>query len=137
MLYRAIRSVGFALVGEETRILDKGQRSVKGLTSGREGVVTVDLVLTLKKQAPPVYRPTTSRGSTADFDETIRRVLSSFPLGTQTAPSHIYLSAIRHYLRDGLDPEQLHFDDVLGSLRRLGYEVDPNKGTLLPLQNPR
>ena len=45
-------------------ILDKGQQSVKGMNSGSEGFVTVDLILTVQKpeQGDP-KRPVASRSS--------------------------------------------------------------------------
>src|SRR5207245_884705 len=42
LVQRAIRDAGFRSVPVHVAILDKGQRSVKGLSSGSEGVVTVD-----------------------------------------------------------------------------------------------
>ena len=43
VVQRAIREAGFSAVPAHVAILDKGQRSVKGLNSGSESVVTVDL----------------------------------------------------------------------------------------------
>ena len=43
---RALRDAGFNASPVHVAILDKGQRSVKGLNSGSEGVVTVDLIVT-------------------------------------------------------------------------------------------
>src|SRR5947209_18579411 len=49
LVQRAMRDAGFKAAPKHVGILDKGQRSVKGLNSGSEGVVTVDLVLTVQK----------------------------------------------------------------------------------------
>ena len=54
LVQRAIRDAGFQAVPAHVAILDKGQRSVKGLNSGSENVVTVDLIMTLQK--PPRRR---------------------------------------------------------------------------------
>jgi hypothetical protein len=51
LVQRAIRDAGFKAAPAHVAILDKGQRSVKGLNSGSESVVTVDLVLTVQKPA--------------------------------------------------------------------------------------
>ena len=51
LVQRAVRDAGFKAAPVHVAILDKGQRSVKGLNSGSESVVTVDLVLTLQKPA--------------------------------------------------------------------------------------
>jgi hypothetical protein len=42
LVQRALRDAGFKAAPVHVAILDKGQRSVKGLNSGSEGVVTVD-----------------------------------------------------------------------------------------------
>src|SRR5205823_10176769 len=49
LVQRALRDAGFKAAPAHVAILDKGQRSVKGLNSGSEGVVTIDLILTVKK----------------------------------------------------------------------------------------
>ena len=51
LVQRAIRDAGFKAAPAHVAILDKGQRSVKGLNSGSESVVTVDLILTVQKPA--------------------------------------------------------------------------------------
>ncbi|MCL4768325.1 MAG: hypothetical protein KJZ80_19065 [Hyphomicrobiaceae bacterium] len=58
---RAIQGAGFKAAPVHVAILDKGQRSVKGLNSGTESVVTVDLILTVQKPA--------ARGSARDAAE--------------------------------------------------------------------
>ena len=49
LVQRALRNAGFKSTPVHVAILDKGQRSVKGLNSGSEGVVTVDLIVTVQK----------------------------------------------------------------------------------------
>jgi hypothetical protein len=49
LVQRAMRDAGFRSIPVHVAILEKGQRSVKGLNSGSEGVVTVDLIVTLQK----------------------------------------------------------------------------------------
>ena len=51
LVQRALRDAGFRASPVHVAILDKGQRSVKGLNSGSEGVVTVDLIVTVQKPA--------------------------------------------------------------------------------------
>ena len=48
LVQRALRDAGFRASPVHVAILDKGQRSVKGLNSGSEGVVTVDLIVTVR-----------------------------------------------------------------------------------------
>jgi adenine-specific DNA methylase len=61
LVQRAIRDAGFDSVPVHVAILDKGQRSVKGLNSGSEGVVTVDLVVTLQKPAQVKNAPRSAK----------------------------------------------------------------------------
>ncbi|OJF13653.1 hypothetical protein [Couchioplanes caeruleus] len=49
LVQRAIRQAGFRIEDDGIRLLDKGQRSVEGLASGFENVVTMDLILTMRK----------------------------------------------------------------------------------------
>ena len=51
LVQRALRDAGFKASPVHVATLDKGQRSVKGLNSGSEGVVTVDLIVTMQKPA--------------------------------------------------------------------------------------
>ena len=51
LVQRALRDAGFKTAPVHVAILDKGQRSVKGLNSGSESIVTVDLILTVQKPA--------------------------------------------------------------------------------------
>jgi len=68
---RGIRDAGFKAAPSHVAILDKGERSVKGLNWGTEGVVTVDLILTAKarskreRQGWP--RPTGRRHAAFDY----------------------------------------------------------------------
>jgi len=49
LVLRALCEAGFDSVPDNVTILDKGQRSVKGLAFGSESVVTVDLIMTVHK----------------------------------------------------------------------------------------
>ena len=46
-----MRDAAFKASPVHVAILDNGQRSVKGLNSGSEDVVTVDLIVTVQKPA--------------------------------------------------------------------------------------
>ena len=50
LLQRAVAAAGFEVVPDMIAVLDKGQRSVKGLASGFENVATLDLMLTRIEQ---------------------------------------------------------------------------------------
>jgi 16S rRNA G966 N2-methylase RsmD len=125
LLQRSIARAGFS-PGEVT-LLNKGQRSVKGLASGFENVVTVDLVISMQKtegdravkepQSPP--------------DEALGVVMRDL-LNCDGAltPSHVYLGVIRHYMRQGWSVQDLDIQHVMTALRAAEYEIDAASGLL-------
>lgn len=126
---RALRDAGFDPVPEHVAILDKGQRSVKGLNSGSEKVVTVDLVLTVRK--PP------GRGSfpaeepaAAHASELLGAAVSGLDREHARNPSYVYAATVREAIRRHQSVEQLHLGDVLIALRQAGYQIDPKTGLL-------
>ena len=54
LLQRAVGAAGLEVAPELIAVLDKGQRSVKGLASGFENVATLDLILTLRSASHPL-----------------------------------------------------------------------------------
>lgn len=128
LVLRALRDAGF-LEPVHVAILDKGQRSVKGLSSGSEGVVTVDLVLTVQK---PATERSSERGDSAAAD--LRALLASAAaeLAGEHAknPSYIYAALVRESIRRGAPLDRLHYSEVLGALRELGFQLDPKQGLL-------
>lgn len=112
-------------------ILDKGQRSVKGLNSGSEGVVTVDLILTvqkpLKDEVPDDARPLVTGDKQALIAQTVRELSSA----EARNPSHVYAGVLRKAIQKHLVLDDLHLGDVLVSLRNAGYSVDQKTGGLV------
>jgi hypothetical protein len=79
---------------ERISVLDKGQRSVKGLASGFENIVTADLVLSMCKAAAgeAMARLNAPPNSTATaVDEALAE-------GAAT-PTYVYLGVVRSYIR--------------------------------------
>jgi 16S rRNA G966 N2-methylase RsmD len=128
LVQRAIRDAGFCSVPLHVAILDKGQRSVKGLNSGSEGVVTVDLVVTVQKPVRAL-EPDQSELTQADPDELIADALASLPLHTRN-PSHVYAAILRDAIRRRRMVDHLHLSDVLIALRNAGYTIDRKTGLL-------
>jgi hypothetical protein len=103
---------------------------VKGLNSGSEGVVTVDLVLTMQKpdaeqiqpRSAPSHAPTLS-----DLIAAARRVLDP---DHARNPSYLYVAALREAIRLGHRVDDLHYSDVLVGLRELGFEINTKNGLL-------
>lgn len=129
LVQRALRDAGFRDAPVHVAILDKGQRSVKGLNSGSEGVVTVDLVLTVRKpeSAPSTMITNAKPASTIGL---IQHVIGSIAPGTARNPSHVYALVLKEAIRQHLTLDDLHLSDVLLALSGAGYAIDKKTGLL-------
>jgi hypothetical protein len=125
LVQRAIRTAGFTIDPEAISLLDKGQRSVKGLASGFEDVVTVDLVLSMRKSQPGGEE--SQRAPSTGFDVALDGVLANGALPTA---SHVYLNLVREYLRQHWPIGGLNLESVSLALRDRGYSTDPSSGRL-------
>lgn len=125
LLQRAVTAAGFKL--EAASILDKGQRSVKGLSSGFENVVTAALILSMRKveDVPDGEAVDAPPGSLA---QAVERVLRTDEAPT---PSHVYLGVIREFLRRNWKVGDLDIAGIGKLLQERGYEVDPASGRLI------
>lgn len=126
LVQRALRDTGFT-DPLHAAILDKGQRSVKGLNSGSEGVVTLDLVLTVQK---PERRTAVRRlgSSPAAMGALLAAAVAELDAETARNPSYVYVAALRQAIRLGQSLEGLHYSDVLLGLRTLGFSLDAKNG---------
>ncbi len=119
LLQRSIACAGLAVDPDLITVLDKGQRSVKGLASGFENVATLDLILTL--------RPTDVEGatffvpSTGELDTLVDRLTEG---NGSVTPSHLYVELLRSGLRAGWDLSSLDLRHVTERLRRSDRRVD-------------
>lgn len=124
LVQRAVHAAGFS--SESIAVLDKGQRSVKGLASGFENVVVADLIISMRrvdtKSEAPVTEPVEGY-----FQEVVARILAS---GEATTPSHVYLGVIREYLRNHVDATEVGMDHIAQALSSAGYEADSSTGKL-------
>lgn len=129
LVQRALRDAGFASVPYHVAILDKGQRSVKGLASGSEGVMTVDLILTVQKctQSSKGVNHSVQSGVASEL---LDDALAKLDDGAAKNPSYVYAAIIREAIRRHQLVDNLHFTDVLIALRRAGYVVNPKSGLL-------
>jgi DNA-directed RNA polymerase subunit RPC12/RpoP len=125
LLQRSLMRAGFELEG--VTLLNKGQRSVKGLASGFENVVTVDLVISLRK-AEQGEDGQLGKAPAGFLEESISELLEG---GEALTPSHLYLEAIRRYLHAGWDVSDLHIRDVALLVEESRYLVDPPTGKLV------
>ena len=130
LVQRALRNSGFRATPVHVAILDKGQRSVKGLSSGREGVVTVDLVVTVQKPADGERKDDAHALSNGDTAELIEAAVHELSAEEARNPSHVYARILRKAIQKHLVLDDLHLGDVLIALRNAGFSVDRKTGLL-------
>ena len=130
LVQRALRDAGFKSSPVHVAILDKGQRSVKGLNSGSEGVVTVDLIVTVQKPAKGEGTGKAVALADGDTDALFRAAIDELPADEARNPSHVHARILRKAIRKGLVLDKLHLGDVLIALRNAGYSVDRKTGLL-------
>lgn len=131
LVQRAMRDAGFKAAPVHVAILDKGQRSVKGLNSGSEGVVTVDLILTVKKPAKAEAADDARGLSNGDTAELIAEAIDELSVEEARNPSHVYARILRKAIEHHFTLDDLHLGDVLIALRNAGYAVDRKTGRLI------
>jgi 16S rRNA G966 N2-methylase RsmD len=131
VVQRALRDAGFAAAPVHVAILDKGQRSVKGLNSGSEGVVTVDLILTVQKPTDSKKSPKTAISEKGDATSLIHEAIAELDAERAANPSYVYAHVLTKAIRKHLLLDNLHLGDVLIALRNAGYSVDKKTGRLL------
>lgn len=125
LVQRAVDAAGLEIEPDRIVVLNKGQRSVKGLASGFEHVATLDLILTMRASA--------SSGEPfeavdADLLADVVRELAG--RAVHPTPSHLYLELLRHGIRHRWDLSQLDLRLVTNGLVERGWTVDPQTGHL-------
>ena len=118
LVQRAISEAGLQVVPEFTAVLDKGQRSVKGLASGFENVATLDLVLTMKPGEP-------RRHHVVPRDSEIAAAVDELLTEPGVTPSHLYLEMLRRGFLEGWDLGALDLRTITDHIREREREIDP------------
>lgn len=130
LVLRALREAGFDSVPVDVSILDKGQRSVKGLSSGSESVVTVDLILTIHKSSGNLLNKPKSTWRQANPEKLLKAAVEEASNGDSKNPSYLYANILRKAINQHLLVDNLHLSDVLIALRKAGYSIDSKTGLL-------
>lgn len=130
LVQRALRTSGFKAAPAHVAILDKGQRSVKGLNSGSEGVVTLDLILTVQKPAETENAGNARGLSNGDASQLIREAVAELSEHDAKNPSYVYARILSKAIQKHLLLDDLHLGDVLVALRKAGYTIDRKTGRL-------
>lgn len=130
LVQRAVSAAGLVIEPTSVAILNKGQRSVKGLASGFEHVATMDLILSMRERRADdpqeLHAPTAS-----EIDEAVVALLDA---GTADSPSHLYLELLRHGIGSGWDLSTIDLRDVTAAVRRRGWAVDEASGRLRSIE---
>jgi hypothetical protein len=137
LVQRSLCDAGFKAAPVHVAILDKGQRSMKGLNSGSEDVVTVDLILTLKKSK----RNSCARGAAllahGDYKSLIEEAIRDICVTPARNASHIYARVVAKAIGRQWMLDDLRLSDVLLALRNAGYSVDRKTGMLQRTRRPK
>jgi len=108
-------------------ILDKGQRSVKGLASGFESVSTLDLILTVKK--PDTGEPARPQQQEhVAVSELVGEAVQTFSFHDHQTPSHLYLTLLKQAFERGLPVEEIHLSEIIDRLRSRDIRIHPKTG---------
>jgi 16S rRNA G966 N2-methylase RsmD len=129
LVQRALRDAGFNAAPAHVAILDKGQRSVKGLNSGSESVVTVDLIFTARKRDQTEKAEDVRELRNGDTNRLINEAIRELPADVRN-PSHVYARILRKAIQKHYTLDPLHLTDVLLALRNAGYTTDRKTGLL-------
>ena len=127
LVQRAVAAARFVIDADHITVLDKGQRSVKGLASGFENIVTADLVLSMRKAGIDDNVSEFRLAPEGFLDQAIDEALAGKERDT---PTHVYLGVVRQYLRHGYDVGAIDMAHIAHHLADLGYEVNAATGTI-------
>ena len=130
LLQRALRDGGFRAAPVHVASLDKGQRSVKGLNSGSEAVVTVDLIVTVQKPMEGDSANHSTAITDGEPQTLVKATIDEIPSSENVSPSQVHARLVRKAIQKGLALDDLHLGDVLIALRNAGYDVDRKSGLL-------
>ena len=127
LVQRAVAAARLSIDPDTVALLDKGQRSVKGLASGFENVATLDLVLSMRpSDTGPSDRR--DRPARADVERVVGRLLTEDH--QTTSSSHLYLELLRHGIRSGWDLGGLDLRHVSEIVASRGFASHPKTGRL-------
>ncbi len=128
LVQRAVTNAGLQIEADTIAILNKGQRSVKGLASGFEHVATIDLILSMRARADGDAL-TFTRPRPEDLKNATLHLLGG---SKADSPSHLYLELLRHGIRHRWDLSGIDLRWVTATLQGEGWTVEPLSGRLAP-----
>ncbi|NVP00347.1 DNA methylase [Photobacterium damselae subsp. damselae] len=131
VVQQALRDSGFINKPVNITILDKGQRSVKGLNSGTEKVVTLDLVVTVQKDIDAVNNIQNLQSEKEDILNIIKNTIENIKFTEEMTASHIYLDILRNAMYLGVNLSDINLSDIIDIINNKGYKISPDTGKLL------
>ena len=118
IVQRSIKSAGLIIIPELISILDKGQRSVKGLTSEFENVVTLDLVLTMRAGSPNQLATSITPPERCDLEGAANHIVSSYAISSLfSETSRLYLEILRYGFRHEWDLSTVDLANIANMMR--------------------
>ena len=127
LVQRAITAAGMRIEPDALVVLNKGQRSVKGLASGFEDVATLDLIITMTSADPASAPEPGVHIGAQEIAAATRRLAAANPA---TTPSHLYLELLRYGIREGWHLGELDLRAVTSTLIEDGWDIEPKTGEL-------
>lgn len=127
LVQRAVRAAGLVIEPGSVVILNKGQRSVKGLASGFENVATMDLIISMRERRTD----DPENEHTPSATEVEHAVTTALRDDRADSPSHLYLELLRQGIAEGWDLSGLDLRLIPDALREQGWSIDPTSGRLL------
>jgi 16S rRNA G966 N2-methylase RsmD len=127
MVQNILLGSGFESRPVHIGILDKGQRSVKGLASGFESVSTLDLVLTVRKPLTKRRAHAVSKEDLA-VEDLVENAVENFNVHDHQTPSHLYLSLLKEAFERGLPVDEINLSDIISRLRNRNVQIHPKTG---------
>lgn len=103
------------------------------MNSGSEGVVTLDLILTVQKPEKQEKADNAVSLKSGDAAELIAAAIAVLPREAKSNPSHVYVGVLKKAIERHLVLDDLHLGDVLIALRNAGYAIDRSTGLLSPM----
>lgn len=126
LVQRAIEAAELEIVPEDLVVLNKGQRSVKGLASGFEHVATLDLIITMRARTDG---PTSPRTVTeAEIVELTRELANA---SSAASPSNLYLELLRAAVRRNWRMDYMNLRTVTTTLADDGWDIHPKTGQMI------
>lgn len=122
----AFTEAGFSDKPVAINILDKGQRSVKGLNSGSESVATLDLIVTLKK---PKGKPK-KHVFNNNIDTLIEDTFAELNNMEGSTASHVYVEILKNAIYEHINLSKIDLRHVFDMIEENGYETDAKTGVL-------